>query len=108
MDILDFLIVGGLLFANAFFVAAEFALVKVRTSQIEQLVERGSWAAKLTSRLLDRLDAYLSASQLGITLASLGLGWAIHDSVEPMIATILHAVGLGGRVSLAGMSIVVV
>jgi CBS domain containing-hemolysin-like protein len=108
MDILDFLIVGGLLFANAFFVAAEFALVKVRTSQIEQLVERGSWAAKLTSRLLDRLDAYLSASQLGITLASLGLGWAIHDSVEPMIASILHAVGLGGRVSLAGVSIVVV
>jgi CBS domain containing-hemolysin-like protein len=57
----------------------------VRTSQIDQLVEKGNWAAKLTSRALDRLDAYLSASQLGITVASLALGKAIEDSVEPGI-----------------------
>jgi CBS domain containing-hemolysin-like protein len=108
MGVLDFLIVAGLLFANAFFVAAEFALVKVRTSQIEQMVERGSWAAKVTSRLLDRLDAYLSASQLGITLASLGLGWAIHGSVEPFIASILGAIGLSKETPpvLAGMTTV--
>jgi CBS domain containing-hemolysin-like protein len=108
MGFLDFLIVSGLLFANAFFVAAEFALVKVRTSQIEQMVERGLWAAKITSRLIDRLDAYLSASQLGITLASLGLGWAIHDSVEPFIERILHAVGLAGNVLVAGATLAIV
>ena len=74
-----------LLFANGFFVAAEFALVKVRISQIDQLVEEGSRVAQLTSKALDRLDAYLSASQLGITVASLALGNAIHDKIEPAI-----------------------
>jgi CBS domain containing-hemolysin-like protein len=104
----DFVIVAGLLFANAFFVAAEFALVKVRTSQIERLVDQGHWAAKVTSRLLDRLDSYLSASQLGITLASLGLGWAIHDSVEPFVGGVLRTLGLSGSVSVAGASFGVV
>lgn len=94
MGIVRFLTVAGLLFANAFFVAAEFALVKVRVSQIEHLAESGNWAARLTNRLLDRLDAYISASQLGITLASLGLGWAIHDSIEPFIHAVLVKIGV--------------
>jgi len=81
MGLTEFLIIAGLVFVNGFFVAAEFALVKVRTSQIEQLVEQGNWAAKLVSRALDHLDAYLSASQVGITVASLGLGWAIEKRV---------------------------
>src|SRR5260370_30151550 len=81
MGLSEFLIIAGLVFVNGFFVAAEFALVKVRTSQIDQLVEEGNWAAKMTSRALDRLDAYLSASQVGITVASLGLGWAIEKRV---------------------------
>ena len=82
MVVSQFLIIAGLIFVNGFFVAAEFALVKVRTSQIDQLVEKGNWAAKLTSRALDHLDAYLSASQLGITVASLALGYAIDKVVE--------------------------
>lgn len=108
MSILDFLIVAGLLFANAFFVAAEFALVKVRTTQIDQLVAQGRWAAKVTSRLLDHLDAYLSASQLGITLASLGLGWAIHRSIEPFVERGLNAVGLTGGLVVSGTAILIV
>ena len=76
---------------NGFFVAAEFALVKVRTSQIDQLAEQGNWAAKLTSKALDRLDFYLSASQIGITVASLALGGRSRDWVEPMVNA-----GLGG------------
>lgn len=94
MGIVEFLVVAGLLLANAFFVAAEFALVKVRSSQIDELVERGNWAAKITGKLLDHLDAYLSASQFGITLASLGLGFVIEKSVEPGIEAALHAFGL--------------
>jgi CBS domain containing-hemolysin-like protein len=82
MDVSQFLVISGLIFVNGFFVAAEFALVKVRTSQIDQLVEKGNWAAKLTSRALDHLDAYLSASQLGITVASLALGYEIDKVVE--------------------------
>src|SRR5260370_10144207 len=82
MGLVELLIIAGLVFVNGFFVAAEFALGKVRTSQIDQLVEKGNWAAKLTSKALDHLDAYLSASQLGITVASLALGYEIDKVVE--------------------------
>jgi CBS domain containing-hemolysin-like protein len=102
MGLLDLLVIVGLVFINGFFVAAEFALVKVRTSQIDQLAEEGNWAAKMTSRALDRLDAYLSASQLGITVASLALGYAIEKIIRP-IESGLAAVGLGGTWALGGL-----
>lgn len=95
MGIVELLIIASLVFINGFFVAAEFALVKVRTGQIEQLAEQGNWAAKLTSRALDNLDAYLSASQVGITVASLALGWAIKEWFEKPIEAWFHAAGLG-------------
>src|SRR4051794_17711173 len=94
MGIFEFLIIAGLVFVNGFFVAAEFALVKVRSGQIDQLAEQGNWAAKLTSRALDHLDAYLSASQLGITVASLALGQAIHSYVETPVSELLKALGI--------------
>ena len=93
MDVSQILVIVGLIFVNGFFVAAEFALVKVRTSQIDQMVEDGNWAAKLTSKALDHLDAYLSASQLGITVASLALGYAIEKVITP-IEHWLTALGL--------------
>src|SRR5271156_2557178 len=96
MGLIEFLIIAGLVFVNGFFVAAEFALVKVRTSQIDQLAEQGNWAAKLTSRALDNLDAYLSASQVGITVASLALGWAISEWVEKSLERGLHSLGFDG------------
>ena len=96
MDFSQFLIIALLIFVNGFFVAAEFALVKVRSSQIDQLVEEGNWAAKLTSRALDHMDAYLSASQLGITVASLALGYEIERVVEP-IASALKVFGNWGE-----------
>lgn len=65
---------------NAFFVAAEFAFVKVRASQLEVLANKGSYLAKMAKKITQKLDAYLSATQVGITLASLGLGW-IGESV---------------------------
>jgi CBS domain containing-hemolysin-like protein len=67
-------------FLNGFFVAAEFAIVKVRSSQIEIRAREGNFFAGIAKHILENLDAYLSASQLGITLASLGLGW-IGESV---------------------------
>jgi CBS domain containing-hemolysin-like protein len=106
MEFLELLLIAGLVFVNGFFVAAEFALVKVRTSQIDQLAEKGNWAAKLTSRALDRLDAYLSASQVGITVTSLALGWAIEGWVIPGMRRLLAAVGLGGGEAAAhGLSL---
>src|SRR5579859_7786231 len=64
-----------LVLLNAFFVAAEFSLVKVRDTQLAPLVRRGNRRARVADLILHRLDAFLSAAQLGITLASLGLGW---------------------------------
>lgn len=86
---LVFLKLGLVLFlvaANGFFVAAEFALVGVRRSRIETLAAAGKSAARRLIKQLNNLNAYLSASQLGITLASLGLGWV----GEPVIARLLE------------------
>ena len=83
---------------NAFFVAAEFAIVKVRTSQIVGLVETGSKRAATARAVTEHLDAYLSATQLGITLASLALGWL----GEPFVAGLLEPFltwAVGGTVS---------
>jgi CBS domain containing-hemolysin-like protein len=74
--------------ANAFFVAAEFAFVKVRPTRLEQLAKEGRRRARLLMRITGQLPAYLSASQLGITLASLTLGWI----GEPAFASLLRPV----------------
>jgi len=84
--ILKLIAVLLLVAANGFFVAAEFAFVGVRTSRIETLVNSGSRSAKRLMGLLQNLNAYLSACQLGITLASLALGWI----GEPAIARLLE------------------
>jgi len=88
------LLVFLLVFANGFFVASEFALVGVRRSRIEMLVARGSRSAQRLLMLLDNLNTYISATQLGITMASLALGWV----GEPVFAHLLEA-PLKGRVS---------
>ena len=64
-----------LLAINAFFVAAEFALVKAKTFRIDVLAQQGVKSARLTQNILSNLESYLAACQLGITMASLGLGW---------------------------------
>ena len=70
---------------NAFFVAAEFAIVKVRGTQIEPLARSGSTRARIAHHITTHLDVYLSSCQLGITMTSLGLGWV----GEPFVATLL-------------------
>jgi CBS domain containing-hemolysin-like protein len=77
-----------LVFLNGFFVAAEFALVKVRPTQIEPYVAAGNRRAEVAKHMVRHLDAYLSATQLGITLASLALGWI----GEPAFAWIIEPV----------------
>lgn len=81
----DVILVFVLVFINAFFVAAEFAIVKVRDSQIEIKAHAGSPVAKVALGILKDLNAYLSASQLGITLASLALGWVGEEAASEMI-----------------------
>src|SRR4051812_4770507 len=85
----EILVVLILVAANGFFVAAEFALVKVRASQLRPLAKKGGWRVKFALRATEHLDAALSATQLGITLASLGLGWIgepfIAHRLEPLL-----------------------
>ena len=90
MDYSHFLIIAGLILINAYFVAAELR------GQGSYQPDRpacggGDWAARLTSKALDKLDVYLSASQIGITVASLALGRAIQDWVEPLVASLSKA-----------------
>src|ERR671939_966781 len=92
--ILYVLLVFVLVLANGFFVASEFALVGVRRSRVATLAAAGDRRARRLLGLVDNLNAYISATQLGITLASLALGWL----GEPAIAHLLEG-PLQGRVS---------
>jgi CBS domain containing-hemolysin-like protein len=76
--------------ANAFFVAAEFALVASRRTRLDSMVRRGDAKAKLASRAIQSLDRYISGTQLGITVASLGLGWIGEPAVAGAIAAAFH------------------
>lgn len=78
-----------LVLANGFFVAAEFSLVAIRRSRIEQLSQEGHRLAPDLTRASDNLDAYLAATQLGITLSSLGLGWIGEPAVAAVLAPLL-------------------
>jgi CBS domain containing-hemolysin-like protein len=75
---------------NGFFVAAEFALVKVRPTQIDPYVQAGQRRAKVVRHMIRHLDSYLSATQLGVTLASLALGWVGEPAFAWIIAPLVH------------------
>jgi CBS domain containing-hemolysin-like protein len=83
-----------LLAANGFFVASEFAIVKVRGIRIEALAEQGNIVARMSLRILKNVEAYLSACQLGITMASLGLGWIGEPAVSALLTPLLRPLDL--------------
>ena len=99
--VLDIFITFLLVFLNGFFVAAEFAIVKVRSSQLELKVQAGHRGARLTKHITDHLDDYLAATQLGITLASLGLGWIGEPVVSKIIINFMALIGISIRPELA-------
>lgn len=94
---------------NGFFVATEFAIVAVRRSRLEQLAAQGNPSARVATDVVRHLDAYIAACQLGITMASLALGWvgepALAHLVEPPMKALVgrfapaasHAVSVGSR-----------
>ena len=91
--------VGVLVAANGFFVAAEFALVRTRQGRIDQMRDEGLRGAALAARQVDQIDEYLSACQLGITMASLGIGFMGEPAIASLIESLLgesvsHAVSL--------------
>ncbi|WP_256756787.1 hemolysin family protein [Cohnella sp. WQ 127256] len=93
----DLVLIFVLVLLNGFFVAAEFAMVKARGSRIDTLVQEGHKKAKVASHLMDHLDAYLSACQLGITLSSLGLGLIGEPAISRMIEPWFEAMNLSDK-----------
>jgi CBS domain containing-hemolysin-like protein len=83
-----------LVFLNGFFVAAEFAIVKIRASQLEQKAQDGNKMAILSKKIVANLDGYLAATQFGITLASLGLGWIGEPVVSKILISGIALVGI--------------
>lgn len=84
-----------LVLLNGFFVSVEYAMVKVRIGRIDTLIEEGSKKAVSARAILSNLDAYLSACQLGITLASLALGWLGEPAIATIIGPLLTSLGIG-------------
>jgi CBS domain containing-hemolysin-like protein len=95
------------IFLNGFFVAAEFAIVKARLTQIEPLVAKGNLRAKIAHTLVTNLNAYLSATQLGITMTSLALGWIGEPLAAEMLLPIFQWIGLTQQNIIHGVSFAV-
>lgn len=97
--VFDIFLTLFLVFLNGFFVAAEFAIVKVRSSQIA--LQSGTASKRAALVIINNLDGFLAATQLGITLASLGLGWVGEDVVSALILRLMHALGFDMEPELA-------
>ncbi|MDM8348580.1 hemolysin family protein [Pseudomonas sp. sp1636] len=101
---------GLLLFAlllvllNGFFVAAEFAIVRLRATKVEALANQNGWRGHILRTVHHQMDAYLSACQLGITLASLGLGWVGEPAFAELLAPLLGAIGIGSPQLVHGIA----
>ena len=83
-----------LVLLNGFFVAAEFGLVKLRSTRVRTIAKTLGWRGRILAKVHVNLDAYLSACQLGITLASLGLGWVGEPAFAALIEPLLEQVGV--------------
>ena len=105
--VLKVLAVLALVLLNGFFVAAEFALVRVRETQLDMLVARGWRRARMARHIVRHLNAYLSATQLGITMASLGLGWIGQPVFTTLLSPVLDLFGIESGVWLRSISFAV-
>ncbi len=103
-DSLSIAVAVGLVFLNAFFTAAELSMARVRNTRMEELTQEGDWRASAVRGHQERLQYFLSATQLGITLASLGLGWVGEPAFAHFVAPVLAAVGVTSDVVLHNVS----
>ncbi len=97
--------IGALVLLNGFFVACEFSIVKVRSSQLDELIDEGNLHANLVKHVRTHLDAYLSATQLGVTLASLALGWIGEQFLEKMMEPLFVLVGIHSHAVIISISV---
>ena len=102
--IINLIFVLFLVFCNAFFVISEFAVVKIRRTKLEELAHAGSKRAKIALEINEHLNTYLSATQLGITLASLGLGWLGEPAVSRLLEDVFGSFFEGQQMLLHSLS----
>ncbi len=107
LSLFGLLVVAVLILTNAYFVATEFALVAVRRTQIQLWVDEGRRGARSASIAIKHLDDAIAATQLGITLASIGLGFVGEPSIARLIAPVFASVGLGSAVAVHSAAVVV-
>ncbi len=93
-----------LVLLNGFFVAAEFAMVKLRATRVETIAKQHGWRGTILRKVHNQLDAYLSACQLGITLASLGLGWVGEPAFAELLEPLLAMIGVHSDELIRGIS----
>lgn len=106
--ILNLLLVFLLVLLNGVFVAAEFSLVKMRQSRLTQLVSEGNRMAGVALKVNRKLDAYLSATQLGITLTSLGLGWIGEPAISKLLVEpLMYRMGMTDGVLITTISVAI-
>lgn len=102
--VINLILVLVLVFCNAFFVVSEFAIVKIRRTRLEELAHAGSKRAKKALHISEHLNTYLSATQLGVTLASLGLGWLGEPAVSRLLENLLSGYIADNSVLLHSLS----
>ena len=100
-DIVGLILIAILIALTAFFVVSEFAIVKVRTSRIDQLVEEGRKSAIAAKKVISNLDEYLSACQLGITVTALGIGWLGESTFQSILSKLFTNISIPAGVSHA-------
>ena len=105
--VLKVLAVLALVLLNGFFVAAEFALVRIRETQLDMLVAKGWRRAQMARHIVRHLNSYLSATQLGITMASLGLGWIGQPVFTTLLSPLLEKLGIESGAWLHSISFAV-
>ena len=105
MDLTDIFInifiIAFVLFGNGFFVAAEFSLVKVRKTRLEQLCNEGNYQAKKALKLVNNVNKMLAAAQLGVTIASIALGWVAEATIVQLIEPVIKLLPLANSVVTA-------
>lgn len=101
---LKILAVLALVLLNGFFVAAEFALVRIRETQLDALAAKGQRRAKMARHIVRNLNSYLSATQLGVTMASLGLGWLGEPIFAALLAPLFSLIGIHSETLLHSLS----
>lgn len=111
MDIFNLVIIAILIALTAFFVASEFAIIRIRSSRVDQLIEEGNTRAISVKKVISNLDEYLSACQLGITITALGLGWLGESTLERLLHPLLaglHIPESFAHVSAVGFALIAI